>query len=128
MGDPLQEAFLKSFEFVVAGAVAVIGWVIKRTINRVDLTETEIRQIREEYVKKKEHLENINALRAEIRQQHQQIIDQIDKASHHQTALIEKTFNTLDRQAGRIDDLHNILLARADERIAREAREAAKDK
>ena len=122
MSDPLIDATAKGFEFILAGIVAILAWIGKRTINRVDDVEHKLTDTRESYVKKKELTETVNSLREEIRQQHSQISNQIDKSSTQQTALIEKQFILMDRQAARIDDLHLIMMSRADEKLAQEVK------
>ena len=108
MSDPVVEAVAKSYEFIVAGVVAVVGWVAKRTVHRVDALETQVKETREDYVKKRDFNDTVNSLRQEIRQGHEQISKQITDANRqHQS---------------RLDDLFSVLLAKADERIARESR------
>ena len=106
MSDPLVEIATKSYELVIAGVVGVMAWVAKRTIKRVDDVEQNIKQTREDYVKKIDFNETVNSLRTEIRQGHQQISTQIENANRqHQS---------------RLDDLFSILIVKADERIAKD--------
>lgn len=104
MADPLLDIAIKSYEFIVAGVVAVVGWVAKRTVDRVDKLE----ESRDDYVKKKDFNETVNSLRTEIRHGHEQISSQITEANRqHQS---------------RLDDLFSILIVKADEKVAQETR------
>lgn len=113
MSDPILEAAIKSYEIVVAGVVTVVAWIAKRTVNRVDALEGQMKETREDYVKKKDFNETVNSLRTEIRQGHEQISNQITEANRqHQS---------------RLDDLFSILIVKADEKVARETRRREKD-
>lgn len=90
----MEDVFAKSFEFVVAGFVAVGGWLTKRTIDRVD----ELEKGQAEKVSRSEFNATVASMRQEVKEGNNKIY-------------------------GRIDDLYKLLLSRADERISNRERE-----
>ena len=54
--------------YVVTGAIAVVGFFLKRTMNRLDTTEKDVQTIKENYVKETDHKESLQNINDEIKE------------------------------------------------------------
>lgn len=54
--------------YIVAGAVGVIGFFLKRTMTRLDTTEKDVQTIKENYVKEKDHKESLQKIDEDIKE------------------------------------------------------------
>ena len=54
--------------YIVAGAVGVIGFFLKRTRTRLDTTEKDVQTIKENYVKENDHKESLQKIDEDIKE------------------------------------------------------------
>ena len=54
--------------YIVAGAVGVIGFFLKRTMTRLDATEKDVQTIKENYVKENDHKESLQKIDEDIKE------------------------------------------------------------
>ena len=54
--------------YIVAGAVGVIGFFLKRTMTRLDTTEKDVQTIKENYVKENDHKESLQKIDEDIKE------------------------------------------------------------
>lgn len=54
--------------YIVAGAVGIIGFFLKRTMSRLDTTEKDVQTIKENYVKEKDHKESLLKIEDDLKE------------------------------------------------------------
>lgn len=115
-------------EIIVLGLVAIIVWftqkMIKDVEKGVEKAHGRIDVTRETYATKSEVTEAVNSVRNDLNKNYEHLAGSIQQMSQANKELIEKQFILLDRQSGRIDDVHNLIVQELMTR--RQEREAAR--
>ena len=113
--------------YIVAGAVGVIGFFLKRTMTRLDTTEKDVQTIKENYVKENDHKESLQKIDEDIKEVKKDIRiindkfltkemnkDNIKQKLYAQNfksnnGLVLRTINILRYQYHKLSDIEKVL-------------------